>query len=241
MTSVVSIDLAAKRWQDIGVAVLTARRNCIECRFQSLEKTRGFPRPDATELTRLVVELAQSSGSRLILIDGPQAWKAPDNGLEHCRVCENRLHTPAKTGLPGSVKPSSYLGFIRLSVQLFDRLAEAGFPRLVRSSPAQLPAAVESFPYAAWKSLQIPHLPSKARTRSGDIAVRLQDLRSLFSLDVERAPEHDELQALVAGLAGLALDQGNTNGYRLVGRDPYRLDDEWREGWIIVPRSTPPV
>ena len=38
---------------------------------------------------------------RVLMLDGPQAWKSRDNGLEHARVSERQLNTACKTGLPG--------------------------------------------------------------------------------------------------------------------------------------------
>ena len=50
-------------------------------------------------------------GIRVMLLDGPQAWKSKNNGFAHARVSERQLNTAAKTGLPGMVKPITYRPF----------------------------------------------------------------------------------------------------------------------------------
>jgi hypothetical protein len=45
----------------------------------------------------------------------------------------------------------------------------------------------------------------------------------MFPLDVEDYLSHDDLQALVAGLAGVALDDGNAAGVPIAGIPPMRL------------------
>jgi hypothetical protein len=58
-------------------------------------------RPCARPRERTVTtgaNLADDLGAAALLIDGPEAWKDPDNGLQHSRVCERELNTPAKTG-----------------------------------------------------------------------------------------------------------------------------------------------
>jgi hypothetical protein len=40
---------------------------------------------------------------------------------------------------------------------------------------------------------------------------------------------------LVAGLAGVALDDGNGPGVSIAGVPPMRLEGTWREGFIVNP------
>jgi len=51
------------------------------------------------------------------------------------------------------------------------------------------------------------------------------------------------LQAIVGGLAGLALEASNPSGpsgARIVGSTPRREDGHWREGLIVVPEPAGP-
>lgn len=52
-------------------------------------------------------------------------------------------------------------------------------------------------------------------------------------------PTHDQLQALVAGVAGLSLLVGHSASYQVVGTAPFFLDGTWREGFIINPLARP--
>jgi hypothetical protein len=172
-----------------------------------------------------------------MLLDGPQGWKDPLNGEMHSRICERELNTPAKTGLPGEVKPKPYTGFVSFSVAVFDELDALGWPRLASSAPSlESPVAVESFPMAAWRCLQLAGLPAKARaTRSNieDGLRRLQEKRDIRLAGTQLS--HDQMQALVAGVGGTALVSGDVERYRLVGRAPFRFEGTWREGFILTP------
>ena len=94
---------------------------------------------------------------------------------------------------------------------------------------------VESYPYAAWKSLGLKPLCSKRRARASDLAECHGALRSLIPFTTNRPPNHDQLQAIVGGLPGLALEERNTDGARIVGNPPRREEGHWREGFIVLP------
>jgi len=232
-----SVDLAFKDYRDIGVVTLAKENRRIKASAVPLT-TRGLHgQPSAGGLADALVSLANEVSAAWIFIDGPQGWKAPDNGCEHCRCCERALATQGKTGLPGVTKPGNYLGFITFAVELFDALDSRGWPRLPTPSvpPLRHRSAVESFPTSAWRSLGLVPLPGKAATAPEMVLARLQSLRAIFPLDVEDFLSHDELQALVAGLAGVALDDGNEAGVSIVGIPPKRLQSTWREGFIVNP------
>ena len=86
-----------------------------------------------------------------------------------------------KTGLPGHSKPSSYLGFISFAIDLFDALAELGWPRLPDKSALSSTSrfAIESFPTSAWRTLGLKPLPGKVNTPDGVIEEKLAELASL--------------------------------------------------------------
>jgi hypothetical protein len=94
---------------------------------------------------------------------------------------------------------------------------------------------VESYPCAAWKSLGIKPLPSKRRARVIDLAEAFATLKTVVPFTVNRPPNHDQLQAIVGGLPGLALEAHNAAGARIVGDAPRREDGHWREGFIVLP------
>jgi hypothetical protein len=69
----------------------------------------------------------------------------------------------------------------------------------------------------------------------GDCDGNFSALRTLIPFAVNRPPNHDQLQAIVGGLAGLALEERNTAGARIVGNPPSREEGHWREGVIALP------
>ena len=171
-------------------------------------------------------------------LDGPQAWKSSHSDLKHARMSERQLNTPAKTGLPGMVKPGTYRPFAEFCLDVYDALCRRGWRRLETSeqpSATQSRVLVESYPHAAWKALGIKPLPSKRRARVSDLAEAFAALRALMPIVVNRPPNHDQMQAIVGGLPGLALEERNSAGARIVGTPPRREEGHWREGFIVLP------
>ena len=276
--AVLSIDLAYRRWSDLGIVVLdrvpvkpassllpvgpglpvrfphsqqAGPEATISCEILSWHQTGidinpeaqiGGSKVDAEILAGRLNHLCGVRNIRVIMLDGPQAWKSRHNGLEHARVSERQLNTAAKTGLPGMVKPVSYRPFAEFCLDVYDALCRRGWRRLdTREQPGTSPerVLVESYPHAAWKSLGIKPLPSKRRAKVSDLAEAFGALRTLIPLTVNRPPNHDQLQAIVAGLAGLSLDERNAAGARIVGTPPRREDGHWREGYIVLPVPPP--
>jgi hypothetical protein len=235
MTSILAVDLAVRSYQSIGLAVLTSIDGTIAVNFVRPAQLGLAGAPDVARLAGTLTELAQASGATVIAIDGPQAWKDPDNGLEHSRLCERLLYTQAKTGLPGVVKPGLALRFVEFSIQLFDCLAELGWPRLTLAPPLPPPSgvALEVFPTAVWRALGLKPLPAKNSPRGGEVIDWRQRLQSLIPFTADQEPSHDELQALVAGLVGLAFASDEPQQYALHGAPPFLCEGTWREGYIV--------
>ncbi len=237
-----SVDLAYKAYPDVGVAALTGTAAGVRCDLVRVPLL-GQPAPD--RLADFLATTCDERGITILLLDGPQGWKDEHNGLEHSRRCERELWTPAKTGTPGVVKPSGYRGFVEFSIAVFDALDRLGWSRLMSPS---LPlgaarTAIESFPLSAWRSLGIPALPAKAKSTSDHLAAAIRRLREIMPLEISGAPTHDEVQAIVAGLAGVSLESGTTEGVAVSGVAPFICDGHWREGFIVNPtrRSVPPA
>jgi hypothetical protein len=133
--------------------VIQAGAQRIECSFVDAAAAGLTGAPDPELLAEFLVNLCEELGASVLTLDGPQGWKDPDNGLEHSRICERALHTPAKTGIPGIVKPGNYLPFVAFSIAVFDALGERGWPRYDGNLGENGRVAVESFPMSAWRSL----------------------------------------------------------------------------------------
>ena len=237
---VVSVDLAYKRTRDIGVCVLTRSARGIDAEFVPLASDEHEDPPSPAWVARACARVARESRAHLLLIDGPQAWKDCANGLAHARVCEHALHTPAKTGEPGSVKPRPYRAFVAFSIAVFDALHALGWPRLESTRAPRGRRALEVFPHAAWRRLGLTPLPAKAKCAPPQLAACALALREAQRVRTNRAPSHDELQALVAGIAGLSLLERDDSAYELLGQPPSLIDDHWREGFILMPTTTAP-
>ena len=248
--AILSVDLAFRRWSDLGIVILDraapapARPGAgsIECRIVPAS-AEGLPEGpiDAEVLAGRLNHLCAVNNIRILMLDGPQAWKSQGNGLEHARLSERALNTAAKTGLPGLVKPATYRTFAEFCIDVYDALARRGWSRLSTSTgiaPRQR-VLVESYPYAAWRSLGITPLPSRRRAQVSDLARACGDLRRIIPFTTDRPPNHDQLQAIVGGLPGLALEERNNAALRIVGAAPRREDGHWREGFIVLPIPPP--
>lgn len=267
--AVLSVDLSTLRWSDLGIVVLDRACSehsqdlwnpdaglplkpslpaesvsspveyLITCEIISWKD----PGPVlADTLAGRLNHLCGVRGIQVLVLDGPQAWKSRYNGLEHARVSEKQLNTAAKTGLPGTVKPRTRRLYAEFCLEVYKALDRRGWRRLeTREQPGspQERVLLESNPRAAWKSLGIKPLPTKRRTRISDLAEAFGALRALMPLTVNRPPNHDQLQAIVGGLPGLALEERNAAGANIVGAAPRREEGVWREGFIVLP--LPPV
>ena len=243
MPYVVSVDLASRNYVDIGIAVLRRERHGLHAAFVKTSSLglSGPPEPD--KLSTALVGLCGDLAASIILLDGSQAWKDPDNGLEDRRICEKDLNTPAKTGLPGHVKPATYTTFISFCIQVFDSLRSKGVSLLTSPETGQDSGrlvALEAFPLAAWRNLGLRSLPAKGKATAENISEGLARLRRLCPMAVDGCPTHDELQALVAGLAGIYMQEGRHDEIRVSGVAPRMIAGAMREGYIVTPKMKSP-
>ena len=231
---ILSVDLAYKSYREIGIVLIQQLQTReIECKKIPLE-IAGEPEP--SNVTNKVAELANLHGCQIIMIDGPQAWKHPNNGHPYQRDCERKLNTPAKTGLPVEVLPKNYHPFVCFSIDVFNYLSQLGFPRLQDRNFGSSKVAVEAFPLSAWKSLGFKPLKAKAKCRDVDILAATVLLTESFPLHISDTLSHDELQATVSGLGGLALEISINDGFEIIGLPPVSFQGIWREGFIVNPK-----
>lgn len=283
--AILSIDLAHRRWSDLGLVVLDRERpqplanlpvfagrgaqcmpypqvrlpfpssapaldppiHCEILQWDGPGAGDGVDEPselsatdpvDPEILAGRINHFCNIRNIRLVALDGPQAWKSRSNGLEHARVSERQLNIPTKTGLPGLVKPLRMRPYAEFCLDVYDALCRRGWRRMdVYDEPGKQPERllIESSPLAAWRSLGIKPLPSKRRAKLIDLAEAFGALQALIPLSTNRPPNHDQIQAIVAGLPGLALDERNPAGVRIVGYPPRREEGHWREGYIVLP------
>ena len=254
--AVLSVDLAYRRWSDLGIVILDRKAAAISCEIipstaTGLDADHAGGPIDPNILAGRLNHLCGVRGIRIIVLDGPQAWKSNANGCLHARLSERQLNTAAKTGLPGMVKPGPYRPFAEFCLDVYDGLCRRGWRRLdTQTRPGMhhdhidqyantnLDAQrilIESYPHAAWKSLGLKPLPAKRRARVSDLAEAYHGLNCLVPISTTRPPNHDQLQAIVGGLPGLAIEENNAADARIVGNPPRREDGHWREGFIVLP------
>ena len=77
-------------------------------------------------------------------------------------------------------------------------------------------------------------MPGRSNTPS--VTTWRKHLQELGLRDVPADASHDELQAIVAGLAGVQLLRGGFAAVDARGCDPTVEARHWREGWILSPR-----
>ncbi len=230
---ILSIDLAHTSYANLGIVSFDENDRSHVAEPLSARQLGLTGQPSPHELAYRIDDACKKMEIYTLIFDGPQGWKHPDNGLEHCRVCERKLNTPGKTGLPGHSKPANYLPFIDFSIEVFHALTERGFELMTSSSDGRL--VLESFPRAAWGKLGIRPLPSKSKSTVSDLVRADEDLRRLFSIQFPEGFTHDELQALVAAFAGVAFARGDKAGHEVTGVPPISHEGTWREGFIINP------
>lgn len=223
------IDLAVRDARDIGVA-LVADDGIV------MLPVPFTGRPEVASLALWIRTLATAHAVSVVSIDGPLGWKGPDTDAPHCRSSERVLRAPGKTGLPpDGVKPAGYLGFTRFSIDLFERLTmQAGWrlpgdPRAVEETAILV---TECFPTAIWRGLGLTPLAGKQKATAADVEAAAERFVETTGLPMPELPSHDGVQAVVAAYAGWCLARRDPR-VLLAGLPPFRLDDAWREGYIL--------
>ena len=254
---VLSVDLACRSWSDLGVVLLEQKGALISCEIVRWNEPWA---PPVVELALRLNRICAENNAKVLMLDGPQAWKSEENGQAFSRVAERAVNTPAKMGLPGHVLPGTYERFVGYCLALYDALARLGWQRLTtRTQPEGFlgKMLIESYPNAAWKSLGIKPLPAKRKCRVSDLAEAYAALTQIVPIVASQPPNHDQLQAIVGGLPGLAIEERSREqsevlswerdetvpaqaatksaGSRIVGVAPRREGGFWREGFIALP------
>jgi hypothetical protein len=239
VNKILSIDLAHTTVRNVGICLLEEEGGQIASAvfLKPLQIGIRDP-PNPFSLADAIFKFCSEEHIHLALLDGPQGWKDPGNGLVHSRVCERLLNTPAKTGTFGQVKPANYTQFVQFSISVFAKIIETGAALatnpIIELIPNRL-LVLESFPLSAWRKLKMVPLPAKSKATSFDCESRFGLLGKRFGINCKVHPSHDELQALVAGLAGIAILTRNRDGYVAEGVPPFQRDEHWVEGFIVNP------
>lgn len=238
---VFSVDLAYKSFNRFGFCVLDFWTDS-GCGAEFLLHTQlGLSDPpDPVKFASVLYKYCCTSGIQVLLLDGPQGWKDPNDKVGCARKCERMLNTPFKVGFFGEARPGNSIGFVRFSIDVFATLGQLGAnlvqDEIVEPTSGSL-LAVETFPTSAWRKLELRPLKGKARSNNSDLRMALQALRDKWDIGpTPRDPSHDELQALVSGLAGFGILAEDAGRYIAEGAAPKKSRDGYVEGLIVNPR-----
>jgi hypothetical protein len=83
--AVLSVDLAYKSYGDIGAVVMDKDPAFIDCQLLHFPLTSA---PTPEDLAAFLDEFCSQRSIRVLLLDGPQGWKADSSPLVHSRFCE---------------------------------------------------------------------------------------------------------------------------------------------------------
>jgi hypothetical protein len=213
--AVLGVDLASRRWSDIGTALVKLGDDGepIEVVTQAVRWPLGAPLTES-RLARIVDRFVRAHGVAAVSIDGPQGWRDPaalaSQGVG--RACEKSAHAPGKTGVYGRTYPANQLGWMSFSITLFALLTERNHIHLVddpeittleKPKPGEY-YLMECFPTVTWRSAGLAPLPAKRRVR--DTRTFATELATRWPLPlIDHAIGHDDLQAVVAALPAIAL------------------------------------
>jgi len=242
MALILSVDLAYRHYEDFGFCLLEeSAGKAIAAQYLHYQAIGLGGAPQADAFANRLLRFCLDTGVSILMLDGSQGWKDPDNGLLHQRVCEKELNTQAKTGIKGEVKPANFKSFVSFAISVFSVLNKTGHISLVTEPKIAVPARgillIETYPHSAWKKLGIRPLARKQKCTAAQIFQNAGELRRRFGLPETRTPTHDELSALVAGLAGVAIAGENTSGYIVSGLPPKLVPEGYIvEGYIVNPR-----
>ncbi|MFQ5996477.1 MAG: DUF429 domain-containing protein [Dehalococcoidales bacterium] len=245
MALILSIDLACRDYEDFGFCLLRkSSGKVVDIQYLDYRALGLGGIPQADTFADRVLSFCLDTGISILMFDGPQGWKDPDNGLLHQRVCEKELHTQAKTGVIGEVKPANFTSFVSFSIDVFSVLNRSGQLSLVTEPKIVLPLRgillIETYPHSAWRKLGMRPLAGKKKCTPEQIAQQAAELKRRFELPEAKSPTHDELSALVAGLAGVAITSDNVGGYIASGAPPKLVPEDYIvEGYIVNPRLSP--
>jgi hypothetical protein len=235
--NVLSVDLAAKKYEDNGLAFISYRGR--KPKFPTPSDLQLEGKPTTWDFAEALDSFCRSQNVRVLMIDGPQGWKSPKTKVAHMRICERVLNTPAKTGLIGSVKPANYLRYITFSINLFHILRVDYGWSLLSEDWLDHPKKrwiVEAFPSSSWRTLGLGKLPGKSNIKPKQLKIWRDDLTMMTGYLLPEKLTHDQLQAAVVLPAGQALVQKKPNRIILSGLDPIvKRSGDVLEGWIVNP------
>ena len=221
VTAVLGIDLASARWTFNGSALVHFH---AESRVFTRVISGAIAWPESqAPLTPLTPQalagaihaFALREHVRAVALDGPHAWRNPLTAAHEPGVgrrCEYLCRTQGKTGVYPRTYPGNQFAWINFCVQVFDALlAQPGVRMADAPSGEAAPAGdgyvvLECFPTSLWRASRLAPLPAKGK--KPDVRTYYQALAAAYALPPVLVTSHDDLQAIVAALAGVGATGG---------------------------------
>jgi len=213
VTAVLGIDLASARWTFNGSAI-------VRFHAESRSFTRVVPGaiawPDAgtlltpQALAGVIHAFVVREDVRAVALDGPHAWRHPHTAADAPGVgrrCEHLCRTQGKTGVYPTTYPSNQFAWIDFCVQVCDALLAhpgvrmADVPAVETCPTGDGYVVLECFPTSLWRASGLTPLPAKGKTP--DVQAYYEALAAAYALPPAQVASHDDLQAVVAALAGV--------------------------------------
>ena len=175
--------------------------------------TGSWPAEDLTPsaVARAIDQFARTHDIAAVSVDGPQGWRdaaASSKRKGVGRACEYATRTPGKTGTRGVAYPSTFLRWIRFSIEVFAELLKHPDVALISDPSSDVPLRgkgywlLECFPTSTWRTSGLDPLPGHRRAPSDVVekfAKRLVNAYSLPSSAIRRArPWHPVRQTPTA-------------------------------------------
>ncbi len=227
---ILSLDLAYKNYKDNGIVIFELSNSGISARNIRWDNELI---ENASQLVDRLGPILKTENIEYLGIDGPQAWKDENNGFQHARVCEVQTHTPSKTGTFATGKPKNYLPFITFSIEVFNLLEKWGYSRF--SGKLKSKDVMEVFPYQSWRKCLYKPLPAKSKCIEDEIEKKFEEFKKREHIEFLFRPNHDELQAIIAGLGLIRLAKGEGDKVEIAGIPPFKKEGIWLEGFIVLP------
>ena len=259
-TAVLGVDLASARWADVGTALVWCDAGAADGGVIARVATGVIDWPahapvSAEALADAIHACAVREGVAAVALDGPHAWRDPARGAEGPgvgRLAEFSVRAQCKTGVYPRTFPGTQQAWTRLSIAVFDALLTREGVRLATPEDARHPddardagasagapragagyLLLEGFPTAIWRAAGLTPLPAKSRRP--DVAAFYAQLADAFALPPADVTSHDDLQAIVAALAGVGVAGGpvDARAHGAPHREVSHADGPHRvEGWV---------
>lgn len=212
MRRVLGIDVASSSWKANGSALIEYDEAGVRRVVPGVIPWPSVPLTPAA-LAGAIDKFAREHAIDAAALDGPHGWRSPDTPAGAPGVgrrSEYECRTQGKTGVYPVTYPRNQRPWIEFSIQLFDALLALPGVVLADRETAIIAGAgyavLECFPTSTWRTSGLKPLPGKGKRPP--LLPFSQALATAYRLPAFVSHSHDDLQAVVAALAAVAVIGG---------------------------------